>query len=168
MWVYRYRYRFPKCCCFWSGVFSCRHVDLPSGVSWWNMQGLLVCLLNPTHVTVSWPEWQPAATNSSIHVVSLLRADSCQSRAVSSLFIITTLISPPWGVRSWPCTPWAPVQCWSPPRSLCLLGFQSWCWGSIEKHTSVLNRGAYGIQPLQFFVKHGLTCPEPLWLHSVC
>ena len=100
-----------------------RHVD-PSGVSWWNMQRLLVCLLLLTRyrtrarvVTCRETQFIQSDVSSS--------ADSDQSASVHK-FIITGLNSPPWGVRSWPCTPWAPVQCWSPLHFLSLAGFQSW------------------------------------------
>lgn len=43
---------------------SCGHSDLSSGVSWWNMQRLLVCPLYPTHVSVSWLEEKPMTATS--------------------------------------------------------------------------------------------------------
>lgn len=104
---------FLKCCLFQVRCVSCRNADLPLGVSWWNMQGLLVCLLNPTHVTVSELEWQPAETNHLIHVVSVCVQIhfKAEQKARDSSSVKITLVSPPWGVHSWLCIPSVRVQC---------------------------------------------------------
>lgn len=56
-------------------------------------------------------------------------------RAEQKVFSSTGHSSPPWGVHSWPCTPFFPVQCWNLLHSLFLPGFQFLCWKSLNTNT---------------------------------
>lgn len=53
-------------CKLYTACVSCGHSDLSSGVSWWNMQRLLVCPLCPTYISVSWLEEKPAIATSRV------------------------------------------------------------------------------------------------------
>lgn len=119
--------------CFWSGVCPVDMLISPQGSPDEICRGFLCVVSTPHPLPCPNPsgnlQWQTAWF--------MLFPSVCRyiwEQSSISLFIITTLIiSPPWGVRSWPCIPWVPVRWWSPPHSLYLPGFQSWCWESIHK-----------------------------------